>query len=287
MLGANPWVLEQTGRPDIPGAYTEGFMVLPHDRIFKVPLDPKTATPEDMVYFCLADAVACGKAVADASGLTTFEKMREFRSPKVLIIGGGRLGTTSGLVAQDLLKEVELFCADTNMDNLKLTGETLGIEEDRWYKLPTEEDGTVSQQAYLREAIKSGMDDFDDETYYDVVIDTAGIGAIDGETVNLMLRNIISGGGGFCTTAHTGIYGIEALSAEASLKGQWVRNALTPMNEFPYAIEWLAKHGKTKLDLAIKRTPDLGLELTQMVADGGYDIRSQLNGTIFYTHVRD
>src|SRR3989338_448076 len=103
---------------------------------------------------------------------------------------------------------------------------------------------------------------------------------------DVLLYNVDQGGK-FWTTSHTGVSGVDAGHPMLLLGSKSFGNGLSPQNNFPYAIDFLAKNLK-KYRRCLAELPDgLGGELARIVATGGSEQKQKASGIIFYTLLND
>lgn len=279
-VGSSPsaigWVEKQTGRKHLPGAYTEGFIVLPAQSMHKVPKNILKKRSH-LGLFSQADPVACSKTSCDTMGITTFKEMRGFDNPSVLVIGAGRLGVWHIAVIKELLPNAQIFIADIKEENLALVGRLFGITKKHRY-LATGED------AFSRKHMERA---FGKNVFFDFVIDTAGHGVLTGAMITDMLLSSCAQGGKFWTTAHTGVAGVDAGHPLLLLGSKSFGNGLSPQNNFPYAIEFLKKNMEKYVDCMIEIPGGLSDELAHIVATGGSDYKRSAAGVMFFSIVNE
>lgn len=276
-VGTSPagvsWVRKQTGRAHVPGAYTQGFIVLPSDRIHKV---PKSAlkTMNALALFSQSDSVACSMTSCNTMGFTTFKTTRGFDNPTVLIIGAGRLGMWHVAVIKDILPKTKIFIADIKKENLASVSKLFGIPKSHQYLVK-------GNNAFSRKRIE---DAFGKGILFDFVIDTAGHGVLSGNIVTELLLSSVAQGGKFWTTSHTGISGVDAGHPMLLLGSKSFGNGLSPQNNFPYAVSFLAKHWKKYVRCIAKIPKGLAnKELADIVATGGSEYKKKVSGITFYS----
>ena len=278
-VGSSPsgvdWVQRQTGRPHVPGAYTEGFIALPAPNIHKVPRRA-VKNVNDLALFCQADAVACARTSCDTMGLTTFREMRGFDNPSVLVIGAGRLGTWHIAVIKDISPNAQIFVADIKKANLKSTANLFGIPKNRQYHVR-------GKHPFSRRRIENA---FGKNKFFDFIIDTAGHAVLTGRTVTEMLLTSVASGGKFWTTSHTGIPGVDAGHPMILLGSKGFGNGLSPQNNFSYAVDFLTKYAKLYTRCLAELPKGLANKgLARIVATGGGEHKRKAGGIIFYSIV--
>lgn len=278
-VGSTPysedWVMKQTGRPHVPGAYTEGFIVLPAANVYRIPLQKPKET-KAFAIFSQVDAVACAMTSCVTMGLTTFSQTRGFDNPLILIIGAGRLGMWHAAVIRDILPNAQIFLADIKKENLSSVASLFGIPKKRQYHV-----GKTSP--FSRTRIQEA---FGKNTFFDIIIDTAGHGVLTGKNITSLLLTSAARGGKFWTTAHTGITGVDAGHPMLLAASKSFGNGLSPQNNFPYAIDFLAREGKRYVRCMSQVEGGLrGNNLVQIVSTGGLYYKRKAAGIIFYSVV--
>src|SRR3989344_759539 len=278
-VGSSPhgadWVQRQTGRPHVPGAYTEGFIVLPASNVHKVPRQA-VKNVKALALFCQADAVACAKTSCNIMGLVTFKQMRGFDNPSVLVIGAGRLGTWHIAVIKDILPNARIFVADIKQANLKSIASLFGISKNRQYYVR-------GKHSFLRRHIENV---FGKNKFFDFIIDTAGHGVLTGRAITDMILLNVAPGGRFWTTSHTGIPGVDAGHPMILLGSKSFGNGLSPQNNFPYAVDFLAKYAKQYIHCLAELPNGLAdKRLARIVATGGSGHKRKESGIILYSIV--
>lgn len=278
-VGSSPygeaWVKKQTGRSHIPGAYTEGFMVLPASNIYAIP-SRAVKNKEDLAVFSQSDAVACSMTSCRTMGLATFKEMRGFDDPFILIIGTGRLGMWHIAVIKDILPKAQIFLADINKENLSSVASLFRIPKERQYHVR-------GKNPFSRRRIAEA---FGRELFFDFIIDTAGHGVLTGKSITEMLLSSIAQGGKFWTTSHTGIAGVDAGHPLLLLSSKSFGNGLSPQNNFPSAIDFLARNGKQYIrSMSELRDGLRNNDLVQIVSKGGMDYKRKTAGIVFYSVV--
>ncbi len=279
-IGSSPkasWVKAQTGRPHLPGAYTEGFLVLPASNVYKVPMN-KVKNANRLVVFSQADAVACAKTSCDVMGITNFKQMRGFDDPYFLIAGAGRLGAWHVAIARELLPNIRIYLADIDEENLNTVGNLFNIPEDQRYFIPE-----GSDQPYSRKNLKAGFGTSFQRESFDFIVDTAGHGTFDGETVTRVLRESVANGGVFCTTSHIGMSGLDTGHPDLILGMKRFVNSLSPKNNFSYAMAFLSANLKTYAPFMVEIKGGLNPKLAEIVASGGGTYKNKMRGTTFYS----
>lgn len=277
-VGSSPvavdWVEKQTGRKHLPGAYTEGFVVLPSQNVHKIPKGV-IKNISHLGLFSQVDAVSCAKTSCDTMGITTFKEMRGFDNPAVLVIGAGRLGTWHIAVIKELLPNAQIFIADIKKENLALVGRLFGIPKKHQYL-------ALGKDPFSRERITRA---FGKQVLFDFVIDTAGYGVLTGSMITDMLLSSCAQGGKFWTTAHTGVAGVDAGHPLLILGSKSFGNGLSPQNNFPFAIKFLKKNLEKYVGCMTEILGGLSDELARIVATGGSDYKRSASGTMFYSIV--
>lgn len=281
---ARSWVFEQTGQEDIPGAYTEGFVVIPQEQIFKVPTE-KIETLEDIAVFSQADAVACAMTSVWEAGIPSYEKRYRFNNPEILIAGAGRLGTWHAAVILEWLSEAKLFFADINQENLERAAAMFGVDKDHQYLIPEDLD-----DPYSRKNLEERLRAFDGSFDFDMIFDTAGHGVFTNKLINNLFEEVIGSGGRFITSAHTGFQDLEAGTPNQIIRNQGFRNGLAPQLNIEWAINFLNRNLRmwakfmTELlgGLDFSTTHDgRQIGLAELVAQGGGPYKAAMEGTTF------
>ncbi|MBI4118608.1 MAG: alcohol dehydrogenase catalytic domain-containing protein [Parcubacteria group bacterium] len=278
-IGSSPgasWVREQTGREHLPGAYTNGFVIAPASNIYSVPVK-RFENINQLAVFSQTDAVACAKTSCDTMGVTTFKQLRGFDNPKMLIVGAGRIGAWHVAVANDLLPNLEVYLADIDEENLCNVGDLFAIPEEKRYLVPKD-----LENPYSKENLES---QFGEGVLFDFIVDAAGHNTLSGETIMKLMHESLAKGGAFCTTSHTGISGIDAGHPELLLGAKRFLNGLSPQNNFPYAVAFLARHLKKYESFVKEIKGGLHKELVHIVETGGGEYKKQMEGTTFYSVV--
>jgi len=279
-VGTSPaglgWVKKQTGRTHLPGAYTNGFIVLPSQNVHKI---PKNILKKRSHFglFSQVDAVSCAKTSCDTMGITTFKDMRGFDNPSVLVIGAGRLGTWHIVVIKELLPNAQIFVADIKKENLALAGRLFGIPKKHRYL-------ALGKDPFSRERIARA---FGKQVFFDFIIDTAGYGVLTGHMITDVLLYNVAQGGKFWTTSHTGVSGVDAGHPMLLLGSKSFGNGLSPQNNFPYAISFLKKNLGKYVGFMTEIPGGLSDELARIVETGGSDYKRSANGTMFYSVVTE
>lgn len=284
-IGTSPgvsWVKEQTGREHLPGAYTKGFVVAPASNVHKIPFNNSEGMSR-LAVFSQTDAVACAKTSCDAMGITTFEKLRGFANPKMLVVGAGRIGAWHAAVAKELLPNIEIYLADIDKDNLDTVGNLFGVSEDRKYLVPSGLDKPYSKP-YSKENLESR---FGKGCLFDFIVDAAGHNTLSGETIMALMRESMAKGGVFCTTSHTGVSGIDAGAPDLILGMKRFLNGLSPQNNFEYAVAFLAQHAEKYEPFVKEIKGGLHEALAHIVETGGGEYKKRMEGTTFYSVVND
>ncbi|MFH1849002.1 MAG: alcohol dehydrogenase catalytic domain-containing protein [archaeon] len=266
------WVMQQTGRPHIPGAYVGkgGIVVLPAENVFAI---PQTENPE---LYTITDSVGCAMRAADNLHLADYSRTYE---PRTLVVGAGKLGSAYAAVILGHLPEARVFLADTNAENLNATARTWGIPEERLYLVDAKK---AMHFSYSRGGIAACLGDSLGDGKFHIVADTTG--NLNGSLISQMFDELIHNGGTFCTDAHKGIEGGMDMGLQArGIRNQSLVYGIGPVADFGRPIAFLTRHSDQFLRSMREISGGLSRELVALVETGGGQYKARMAGTTFYT----
>lgn len=203
------WVMKQTGRTHLPGAYTQGFVVVPAEDVYRIPSEI-IKNKNHLTLFTNADGLACALGTVKDCGIAACVR----DEPRILVFGSGRIGTWLGVAALRYKPGAELHLVDINASNLDRSGDLLGIPPERRHFNSRPELGP----------------------YFDFIIDAAGHGVLTGDgTMGIrgMMNAMLASGGTFWSTSHIAVPGgILIGDTDWMLKRYKFGNSISPGRNF-------------------------------------------------------
>ena len=284
MPEAENWLLRQTGRKHLPGAYVGpgGFMLFPIENIYPIP-QQALYQGLPLAIFTQADGLACAYGMLDkvrpALGM-----MNENHHPTILFFGAGNLGFKHGFVFQDALPRARLLFADPNEGNLTKLGDALGIPQEQRYLLELQNPGRYTRSelitgfSCLQEIRKN-----ENEKPINAIIDCSG--RLTAEDFNQLAQGLLAGGGCIATDALS-LEGIVDVTSELMLVGQrFFASSATPLNNIPRSTDLLLRKGAL-LANSLSELPESieNPDLPAIIA-GEVDLGDR-PGCTFYTQLR-
>jgi threonine dehydrogenase-like Zn-dependent dehydrogenase len=282
MPSAERWLLNQTGRTHLPGAYVGpgGIMVFPTENIYRIPPQAhQQGLPLEL--FTQADGLACAYGMLDKVNIDPALVNERCHYPTILFFGAGNLGFKHGFVFQDALPRARLLFADPNEGNLTKLGDALGIPVAQRYLL-----NLTNTDRYTKAGLNAGFECLKGtgthEKPIDAIIDCSG--RLTADDFNQLSAGFLAAEGCIVTDALS-LDGIVNVTSEHMLIGQrFFTSSATPLNNIPRAIDLILRKGAL-LANSLQEIPG-GLfneELPSIVA-GERDLGDR-PGSTFYTRL--